>query len=230
MHRTITQLTLLACLAVAGPAWSAGLESISNHQATTGLKDALIQGAGKAVSTLGAQDGFLGNDAVKIPLPPAIEKVESGLKLMGMGKQADELVVGMNHAAELAVQEATPILVDSVKKMSVKDAKGILTGGDDAATQYFRKTTSAELTDKFLPIVQKMTARLQLAGQYNQLASQGSRFGLVKPEDADIDSYVTRKALDGLFFTIGEEEKRIRSDPASAATSIAKQVFDALGK
>jgi hypothetical protein len=230
MHRTIMPLTVLACLAVVEPGWAAGLESVSNRQAAAGLKDALMQGAEKAVSALGAQDGFLGNDTVKIPLPPAIEKVESGLKLMGMGKQADELVVGMNRAAEMAVQEAKPVLLDSVKKMSVRDAKDILTGGDDAATQYFRETTSAELTDKFLPIVQKMTARLQLAGQYNQLASQGSRFGLVKPEDANIDSYVTRKALDGLFFMIGEEEKRIRANPASAATSIAKKVFDALGK
>jgi Protein of unknown function (DUF4197) len=228
MHR-IMPLTLFACLAFSGLAWSAALENISNRQATTGLKDALIQGAGKAVSTLGAQDGFLGNDRVKIPLPPAIEKIESGLKFMGMDKQADDLVVGMNRAAEMAVHEATPVLVDAVKKMSVKDAKGILTGGDDAATQYFRQTTSAELTDKFLPIVEKMTARLQLAGQYDQLAGQASKFGLVKPEDASVDSYVTRKALDGLFFMIGEEEKKIRADPVSAATSIAKQVFGALG-
>src|SRR5512134_3293182 len=114
--------------------------------------------------------------------------------MVGMGKQADELVVSMNRAAEMAVKEATPILTDSVKKMSVQDAKGILTGGDDSATQYFRRTTSDQLGQRFLPIVKQMTAKVQLAQQYDSLAGKAARFGLVKQEDATLDSYVTRKA------------------------------------
>ena len=114
-----------------------------------GLKEALSQGASKAVGQLGASGGFLDNAKLKIPLPDSIRKVESGLRLAGMGKQADELVVSMNRAAEMAVKESTPILQDSVKKMSVEDAKGILTGGNDSATQYFRRSTSDQLTQRF---------------------------------------------------------------------------------
>jgi hypothetical protein len=142
-----------------------------------------------------------------------------------MGRQADELVVSMNRAAEMAVREATPILTDAVKKMSVQDAKGILTGGDDAATQYFRRATSAQLTQRFQPIVKKMTAKVQLAEQYNSLAGHAASFGLVKQEDANIDGYVTRKALDGLFIVIAEQERAIRKDPVGAATGIAQKVF-----
>ena len=167
---------------------------------------------------------------MKIPLPDSIKRVESGLRMVGMGKQADELVLSMNRAAEMAVKEATPVLTDSIKKMSVQDAKGILTGGDDAATQYFRRTTSDQLTQRFLPIVKNMTAKVQLAEQYNNLAGQAASFGLVKQEDANIDNYVTRKALDGLYLVIAEQERAIRKDPVGAATGMAQKVFGLLGK
>jgi hypothetical protein len=230
MRTSFVRLGLIAGLAVGAPAGAQTLASLSNQDAVTGLKDALIQGSGKAVSQLGAADGFLGNAKVKIPLPDSIKRVESGLRMVGMGKQADELVVSMNRAAEMAVKEATPILVDSVKKMSVQDAKGVLTGGDDAATQYFRRTTSGELTQRFLPIVKKMTAKVQLAEQYNSLAGQAASFGLVKQEDANIDNYVTRKALDGLYLVIAEQERAIRKDPVGAATGMAQKVFGMIGK
>jgi hypothetical protein len=221
---------VLAGLVISAHAAGQGLASLTNQDASAGLKDALIQAAGKAVGQLGAADGFLGNAQVKIPLPDSIRRVESGLRLLGMSRQADELVVSMNRAAEMAVKEATPILVDSVKKMSVQDAKGILTGGDNAATEYFRRTTSAQLTQRFLPIVKKMTAKVQLAEQYNNLAGQAATLGLVKQEDANIDSYVTRKALDGLFLVIGEQERAIRKDPVGAATGMAQKVFGLIGK
>jgi hypothetical protein len=220
----------LAALAAGAPALAQSLASLSNQDAVAGLKDALVQSSGKAVGQLGAADGFLGNAKVKIPLPDSIKRVESGLRMLGMGRQADELVVSMNRAAEMAVKEATPVLVDSVKKMSVQDAKGILTGGDDAATQYFRRTTSDQLTQRFLPIVKKMTAKVQLAEQYNNLAGQAASLGLVKQEDANIDNYVTRKALDGLFLVIAEQERAIRKDPVGAATGMAQKVFGLLGK
>jgi hypothetical protein len=128
------------------------------------------------------------------------------------------------------VKEATPLLVDSVKKMSVQDAKGILTGGDDAATQYFKRTTSDALAQRFLPIVQQMTSKVQLAEQYNHLAGRAAQFGFISQEDANIDHYVTRKALDGLYLVMAEQERAIRKDPVSAATSVAKRVFGALVK
>jgi hypothetical protein len=223
-------LGLLASLFISSAAGAQSLASLSNQDAVAGLKDALTQSAGKAVSQLGTADGFLGNAKVKIPLPDSIKRVESGLRMVGMGKQADELVVSMNRAAEMAVKEATPILTDAVKKMSVQDAKGVLTGGDDAATQYFRRTTSDQLTQRFLPIVKKMTAKVQLAEKYNNLAGQAASFGLVSKEDANIDSYVTRKALDGLFLVIAEQERAIRKDPVGSATGMAKKVFGMLGK
>ena len=230
MRNAAAVLGFIAGLVMGAPAAAQSLASLSNQDAVAGLKDALIQSAGKAVGQLGAADGFLGNAKVKIPLPDSIKRVESALRMVGMGKQADELVVSMNRAAEMAVKEATPILVDSVKKMSVQDAKGVLTGGDTAATEYFRRTTSDQLTQRLLPIVKKMTAKVRLAEQYNNLAGQAASFGLVKQEEANIDNYVTRKALDGLYLVIGEQERAIRKDPVGAATGMAQKVFGLLGK
>jgi Protein of unknown function (DUF4197) len=230
MRNSVLALALGAGLVIGAPTGAQSLASLSNQDASSGLKDALSQGAAKSVSQLGGTDGFLGNAKVKIPLPDSIKRVESGLRMVGMGKQADELVVSMNRAAEMAVKEATPVLTDAIKKMSFQDAKGILTGGDDAATQYFRRTTSGELTQRFLPIVKKMTAKVQLAEQYNSLAGQAASFGLVKQEDASIDNYVTRKALDGLFLVLAEQERAIRKDPVGAATGMAQKVFGLLGK
>jgi hypothetical protein len=221
-------LGVLAGLVISGPALAQSLAGISNQDAVQALKDALIQGSGKAVSQLSAPDGFLGNAKVKIPLPDSVRSVESGLRMIGMGRQADELVTSMNRAAEMAVKEATPLLVSSVKSMSVSDAKGILTGPDDAATQYFRRTTSDALTQRFLPIVKQATARVDLAQQYNSLAGQAAQYGLISKEEANIDNYVTRKALDGLFVVIAEQERSIRRDPMGAATSVAKKVFSSL--
>jgi Protein of unknown function (DUF4197) len=165
---------------------------------------------------------------VKIPLPENLQKVEKMMRTFGMGKQADELVVTMNRAAEAAVPQAKPLLIDAVKKMSVQDAKQILTGGDNAATQYFRKSTEAPLTDKFLPVVKQATDKVGLAQQYNEFAATGAKFGLVKDEQAKIENYVTKRALDGLYLIIGEEEKALRANPVQATTSLAKKIFGAL--
>lgn len=218
---------LIAGLALGWPAL-AGLESITNQDATTGLREALVKGSQVAVEALGKQDGFFGNGKVKIPLPESAQKVEKVMRQFGMGKQADELILTLNRAAEAAMPEAKALLVDSVKKMSVQDAKAILTGGQDSATQYFKRTTSDQLRAKFLPIVKKATAKVQLAQKYDEYAEKGVKFGLVKKEDANLDSYVTQKALDGLFVMVAEEEARIRKNPAEAATSILKKVFGAL--
>lgn len=209
---------------------SAGVNSLSNEEASGGLKEALTQGVGKAVSTLGAADGFFGNKDVKIPLPKSLKKIEKGMKLMGMGKQSDELVLKMNRAAEAAVPEAKALLVASIKQMTVADAKAILTGPQDAATQYFKKTTSAQMSEKFLPIVQKATENVQLAASYNKYAEMGSKFGVVKKEDANIEQYVTNKTLDGVYFMIAKEEAAIRKDPLGQASSLLKKVFGSVAK
>ena len=220
---------LLLWLSFSVPSFAADLAGLSNGEASSGLKDALTQGAGVAVGKLGVENGFLGNEKVKIPLPDALKRIESGLRLMGMQRQADELVVAMNRAAEQAVPEAKALLIGAAKNMSVQDAKGILTGGDTAATDYFRKTTSAQLTEKFLPIVTQATSKVGLAEKYNNLAAQGAQLGLVDAKQAKIENYVTQKALDGLFLMIAEQEKAIRKDPIGAATGMARKVFGMIG-
>ncbi|MDP1538321.1 MAG: DUF4197 domain-containing protein [Burkholderiales bacterium] len=207
---------------------TAGIADISNADATSGLRQALTDGSAAAIKLLGTENGYFGNPKVKIPLPPSLQKIEGAMRMMGMKRQADELVLSMNRAAEAAAPEAQQLLVDAVKKMSVQDAKGILTGGDTAATEYFKRTTSAQLTQRFLPIVKKATDRVGLAQQYNNLAGQGAKLGLVKGEDAAIETYVTRKALDGLYLMIAEQEKSFRTNPVGAASNIVKKVFGAL--
>jgi hypothetical protein len=224
-----TLAAALAFLFLITPAQGVELSDISNKEATGGLKDALIQAAGSAVGKLGVTDGFLKNPKVKIPLPDSMKKAEKAMRMFGMGKQADELVTRMNRAAEMAVPEGKQLLIDAVKKMSVQDAKDILTGGDDAATQYFKKTTSASLTAKFLPIVTDATKDVQLAQQYNKFAEMGSQYGLVKKDQSNLEKYVTQKTLDGLYLMMAEEEKAIRKDPLGASTSLIKKVFGALG-
>jgi hypothetical protein len=207
---------------------NSGVNSISDTEANDGLKAALNQGVGKAVNMLGVTDGFLSNKDVKIPLPNSLKKIQKGMKLAGMGKQSDELVLKMNRAAEAAVPEAKSLLVDSIKKMSLADAKAILTGPEDAATQYFKKSTSAQMSEKFLPIVTKETEKVELAQSYNKYAEMGSKFGVVKKEDANIQQYVTNKALDGLYFMIAKEEVAIRKDPLGQASNLIKKVFGAV--
>lgn len=223
------KILTMAVLLFASQANAISISDLSNTEASGGLKEALTQGVGKAVSSLGSADGFLGNKEVKIPLPSSLKKIEKGMKMMGMGKQSDELILKMNRAAEAAVPEAKTLLVDSIKKMSVADAKAILTGPKDAATQYFKRTTSDQMSAKFLPIVEKATANVQLADSYNKYAEMGSKFGAIKKEDANINQYVTRKALDGVYLMIAKEEAAIRQDPVGQASGLLKKVFGAIG-
>lgn len=228
MMRTLGNLLSAAVLLFAGAAHALDLGSLSNKDAAAGLKEALTQGAGKAVGLLGRTDGFLGNPQVKIPLPESLQQVDGLMRGLGMGKYADELVTTMNRAAEAAVPEAKTLLINAIKQMSVQDAKAILSGGDDAATQYFRRTTAEPLGAKFKPIVQKAMSRVKLADKYDQFAGKAAKFGLVKEKDAHLENYVTEKALDGLYLMIAAEEKAIRQDPVGAAGGMAKKVFGLL--
>lgn len=204
------------------------IDDLSNADAAKGLKAALEQGAINAISLLGKQDGFLGNDKVRIPLPGYLEDASKLLRTFGQGARIDELLTAMNRAAEAAVPMAKDILVGAVKSMNVTDAKKILTGGETSVTTFFAEKTRAPLSIKFLPVVTQATQKFGLVDKYNQVAGKAADFGLVKKEDANIQKYVTAKTLDGLFLMIGEEEKKIRLDPVGTGSAILKKVFGAL--
>jgi hypothetical protein len=209
---------------------NAGVASLSEGDTVKGLKEALTEGAASAVSKLGKPDGFLGNEKVRIPLPGGLKNAEGVLRTMGQGKVVDDLTLAMNRAAEAAVPQAKPLLLDAIKKMSVQDAKGILTGGDDAATQYFRKATEGQLHDKFLPIVGQTVNKLKVTEKYDSVAGKAAQFGLVEKKQASMQEYVTQKALDGLFLMIADEERAIRQNPAQRTGYWVKKVFGTLGK
>ena len=221
-------LSLAAGLALSSSAFALSLADLSQSDASGGLKDALTQGAKVAVQQLGKPGGFSNNPDVRIELPGNLGKAAKTMKMMGMGAQVDQLEASMNKAAETAVPQAQALLVDSVKKMTVQDAKSILAGSDDSATQYLNKTSREQIRAKFLPIVKQATDQVGLAKQYNSFAGQAASFGVIDAKSANIENYVTEQALDGLFAMIAEQEASIRENPAGAATSLAKKVFGAL--
>jgi hypothetical protein len=223
-------LTVMCILAVGLPAIVAAdpIDAVSSKDASGGLRAALGQGVDKAIGLLGAPNGFLGNPKYTIPLPSGMEKAEHALRMIGMSGDADRLKEAMNHAAEMAVADARPVFKQAVQHMTVADAKSILTGGDTAATQYFRQTTSAQLTTRFKPIVARETAKLKLGALYDQYAGKAAQIGLIGSKDANLNDYVTARALDGLFGAISEEEVAIRKDPMGQASSLVKKVFGAL--
>lgn len=222
--------TLLAALACGGfgSALGADLASLTNADASAGLKKALDQGINQAVGKLGVADGFLKNPQVKIDLPPKLAKAESVMRMVGAGHELDDLVTAMNRAAEAAVPESKVLLKQALHAMSLQDAKRILTGGDDAATQYFKAATYTPLKVKFAPIIHGATEKVKLAETYDAVAKKAVAVGVLKPEDATLDSYVTDKTLDGLFLMMAEEERAIRKDPLGQASNLLKKVFGAL--
>ena len=189
------------------------------------MRAALERGATAAVSLLGVADGFLGNPKVRIALPGALDDAARLLSKLGQKKRVDELITAMNRAAEAAVPEARHLLVDTVRKLSVEDALGIVRGGPTSVTDFFARKTREPLGVKFLPIVTRATEKVQLAERYNAFASKAASLGLVKGEEANLQQHVTTKALDGLYLIIGEEEQRIRADPVKTGSAILKKVF-----
>jgi hypothetical protein len=226
-RRQLSALLLLPLLA-ALQARAQGLAAISELDAGKGLKTALELGALAAVNLLGRPDGFLANPQVRIPLPGYLKDAAKLLSALGQKKQVQELETAMNRAAENAVPLAKNLLLDAVKTMSVADAKRVLTGGDTSVTQFFAEKTRAPLAVAFLPVVKQATSKVGLAEKYDQIAKRAAGFGLVKQEDASIDHYVTRKALDGLYLVIGEEEKKIRRDPVGTGSALLSKVFGSL--
>jgi hypothetical protein len=197
----------------------------SNADAAAGIRVALERGANAAVGALGRPDGFLGNPQVKIPLPGHLEDAAKVLRFTGQQRRVDELVTAMNRAAEAAVPEAKPMLVAAVKSLTVSDARAIVTGGDDSVTRFFADKTRAPLAERFLPIVKRHPESVDLAGRYNAVAGQAAQAGLLHGDAATVERYVTGKALDGLYFMIGEEEKKIRRDPIATGSAILSRAF-----
>jgi len=226
-RKTTTVLTLCAGALLAAQACALSLSDLSQADASGGLKDALSQGAQIAVKQLGTPGGFSANPQVRIELPGKLGKASKMLKQFGLGPQVEALETGMNTAAEAAVPQAQAILVDAVKQMTVADAKGILAGGANSATQYLDKTSREQIRAKFLPIVKQNTDRIGLAQKFNAVAGQAATLG-ADPKVSSIEGYVTDKALDGLFEVIASQEQNLRKNPAGAATSLAKKVFGSL--
>jgi len=208
--------------------WASKARALSDSDAASGVRAALERGAVAALGLLGRPDGFLGNPKVRIPLPGALEKAAKLLKATGQQRRVDELVTAMNRAAEAAVPQARELLVSAVRSMTVEDAVQVVRGGDTSVTDFFARKTREPLTQKFLPIVARSTEKVSLAARYDAVAGKAASLGLVKKEDADLEGYVTRKALDGLYLMIGEEEKKIRRDPIGTGSAILKQVFGSL--
>ncbi len=209
--------------------------SLSQDQMTGALKEALGKGVEQAITRLGHEGGFLTNMAVKIPLPEKLRTVEKTLRAVKQEKLADEFVTTMNRAAEQAVPEAGTVFRDALLAMTVADARTILTGSTNAATQYFRKATETNLFNKFLPIVKKATDEAGVTSAYKRFMEKGSGGSLgslgnslFKHDSLDVDSYVTTKTLDGLFKMVAEEEKRIRENPAARTSELLQKVFGAV--
>jgi hypothetical protein len=218
-RREFTAAILVSVLP--GWVWAAASEG----DAAAGIRAALERGALAAVAQLGKSDGFLGNPLVRIPLPGYLNDGAKLMRTLGQGKKVDDLVTAMNRAAEAAMPEAKALFVSTIKAISVDDALKVVRGGNTAVTEFFAGKTRSPLGEKFLPIVTRATEKVQLAERYNAVASKAAGLGLVKGDDANVQKHVTGKALDGLYFLVGEEEKKIRADPVKTGSAILRKVF-----
>jgi hypothetical protein len=202
-----------------------GADILSDDKVTSGLKEALRISTGKAVASTGRPDGFLKNEAIKILLPPKLQTAGRTMRLLGMRTQVDELEIGMNRAAEQATPQAKQIFLNALTRMNFSDARGILTGGDTAATDYFKRQSTRELATAFTPIVHEAMLKVGVVRQYNAVAQNPTVSRFASSQNFDLDAYVVGKTLDGLFYELGLEEKRIRKDPAAQTTELLREVF-----
>ena len=199
--------------------------ALSNDKIAGGLKEALTKSTGTAVASTGRVDGYFKNQAIKILLPSQLQTVGKGMRMMGMGAQLDELELSMNRAAEQAAPAAKQIFINAITKMTFDDARKILSGGDTAATDYFKKTSTTDLTQAFTPIVHQSMENVGVIKQFNAIAQNSMAGPLLGGQSFNLDSYVVGKALDGLFYELGQEEKQIRTNPAAQTTALLKEVF-----
>lgn len=198
---------------------------LSDSKVASGLKEALQVGADNAVKLTGRRDGYFGNEAIKILMPKNLQPLEKGLRAVGYGPKIDEFILSMNRSAEAAAPAAKKIFGDAILSMSFEDARKVLSGGDTAATDYFKRKTSEQLTTAFRPVVEKTMDENNVTQQYKALAGQAQNVPFMKSPNLDITQYVVSKALDGVFYTLGQEERKIRKDPAAQTTSLLREVF-----
>jgi len=200
-------------------------EGLSDDKITLALKEALRVSTGKAVASTGRPDGFLKNAAIKILLPPKLQTAGRTMRTIGMGREVDELEIGMNRAAEQATPQAKQIFLRALANMTFDDARGILTGGNTAATEFFKRASTQELTAAFTPIVHQAMEQVGVIRQYNKVMRDPFASRLAPSQNMNLDNYVVGKTLDGLFYVLGQEETRIRKDPAAQTTALLKEVF-----
>lgn len=199
--------------------------TLSDAKIGSGIKEALRVGTEATISLTGKTDGYFANQAIKILLPAQLQTADKGLRMVGYGPQLDEFVVSMNRAAEAAAPGAKKIFGDAIAAMSIQDVRKIWSGGDNAATQYFKSKTSNQLTAAFKPVVDKALNQVGVTRQYKELLGRAQSIPFMKTESLDIDRYVLGKSLDGLFVVLGEQEKQIRTNPAARTTDLLKEVF-----
>jgi hypothetical protein len=190
-----------------------------------GIKEALEIGTSRGADLLSAKDGFLGNMAVKILFPPEAQKVEKTLRSLGMGKLADNVIVSLNRAAESAAKEAKPIFISAIKQMTITDATNILLGSKDAATTYFKRVTTAQLMEKFKPVITTSLAKVGATQYWGDAANQYNKIPLVKPVNTDLSDYVAQKAIEGMFIQVAQEELKIRDNLGARSSSLLQKVF-----
>ncbi|MGH9838371.1 MAG: DUF4197 domain-containing protein [Blastocatellia bacterium] len=234
MHlRKYILMALSYCLLAQAPiayAQRGTIGGLSDSKIIAGLKEALEIGAGNAVNLTGRIDGFFKNAAIKILLPKQLDRLGKGLRAIGQGRLVDEFVLSMNRAAEKAAPQARRIFVDAIKQMTFDDARRILTGGDTAATEYFKEKTSDRIAEAFRPIIERSMDEVGATRQYKDLIGRFEKIPFANTQSVDIDEYVVGKALDGLFYMVGEEEKKIRKNPVARVSSILQEVFGKIGR
>ncbi|MGI8950016.1 MAG: DUF4197 domain-containing protein [Chitinophagaceae bacterium] len=199
--------------------------SLSTDEVAGGLKEALNAGVQKGTQQLSAVNGFFANAAIKILLPPEAQKVENTLRSVGLGKQVDDAILSMNRAAEDATKSAAPIFLNAIKQMTIQDAWAILRDGDTSATHYLRAKTTVSLTSAFSPVIQQSLQKVNATKYWNTLFTTYNQMPFVQKVNPDLTAYVTGKALDGIFYEIGLQEKDIRKNPVARTTDLLKKVF-----
>jgi hypothetical protein len=227
MKKIKTNTLLLFCFLITALTTQAQF-SLTNEEIANGLKEALTQGISKGADALSQVDGYFKNPKIKIPFPPDAQKMEKKLRDIGMGQDVDKFIETLNRGAEDAAKQAKPIFVDAIKKMTITDVMSILKGQPDAATQYLKKTTNTQLQAQFKPVIKASLDKVGATKHYKDLATEYDKIPFVKKVNPDLEAYTTDLAIQGLFYTIANEEKEIRSNPVARTTDLMKKVFGTL--
>jgi hypothetical protein len=202
-----------------------GTPQLTSAEVADGLKEALVKGISTGSDLVSQMDGYFKNPEIKIPFPPKVKKVEDKLRQIGFGSEVDKFVLTLNRGAEDAAKEAKPIFIAAIRSMTIQDAWNILKGEDNAATEYLKRTTSAQLKEKFGPVIQNSLNKVNATKYYGDLVTRYNQIPFVEKVNPDLNEYATDKAMEGLFLMIAKEEKNIRDNPVARTTELLKKVF-----